>query len=119
MSWHRIVLPFTTPTNPDVVRIGRLGLERYEKENKPAGFAMLHATEQGETEFDDKWIVYLSPLAASMCTDIAEEYELEPCDVPARDEPNMAWVFGDPLVRGWLQESYQAKLANAAANSAS
>lgn len=114
MSWHRIVLPFNDPIDPDVVRIGKLGLECYEKENKPAGFAMLHATEGREIDVREKWIVYLSPVAASLCTEIAENYQVEPCEVPARDEPNMAWVFGDPLMMAQLQDSYEAKLAKSA-----
>ena len=118
MSWQRIVLPFNTEIDPDMVRIGKMGWECFEKENKPAGFAMFHATEPGETEADDKWIVYLSPVAASLCTEIAENYKLEPCDTPARDEPNIAYVFGDPRVMNDLQDSYEAKLAKSAANSA-
>jgi hypothetical protein len=115
MSWHRIVLPLTTNIDPDVVRIGKLGWDCYEKENKPAGFAMFHATAGTKDGVDDKWFVYLSPVAASLCKEIAENYKVEPCDVPARDEPNMAFVFGDPLVMGQLQDSYEAKLANSAA----
>ena len=121
MSWHRIVLPLTridrttNETSPDVVRIGQLGWDCYQRENKPEGFAMFHATEASEDGLNDKWVVYLSPVAASLCTEIAADYKLEPCDVPARDEPDIAYVFGDPLVMGWLQESYEAKSANSAA----
>ena len=115
MSWHRIVLPINgAHIDPDVVRIGMLGQQCYERENKPAGFGMLHATEGPSMEVRENWIIYLSPVAASLCKEIAENYKLEPCDVPARDEPNMAWVFGDPLVMGQLQDSYEAKLANSA-----
>ena len=115
MSWHKIVLPFTTKIDPDVVQIGKLGWACYERENKPAGFAMFHATEGGEDGLNDKWVVYLSPIAGSLCSEIQESYKVEPCDVPARDEPNMAFVFGDPLMMGQLQESYQAKRAGSAA----
>jgi hypothetical protein len=114
MSWHKIVIPFTTEIDPDVVQIGKLGWACYERENKPAGFAMFHATE-GEEGRNHYWIVYLSPVAASLCSEMKEGYKLEPCDVPARDEPNIAFVFGDPLMMGQLQESYQTKLANSTA----
>ena len=49
--------------------------------------------------------VYLSPVASSLCANIAEKYSLEPCKAPARDEPNMAFVFGDPRVMGQLRDS--------------
>ena len=116
MSWHKIVLPLD-PNNkidPDVVQIGNLGWACYERENRPAGFAMFHAT-KSEEGLNNNWIVYLSPVAASLCAEIKESYRVEPCDVPARDEPNIAFVFGDPLMMGQLQESYQAKLAGSAA----
>jgi hypothetical protein len=125
MSWHRIVLPLkridgtNNEIDPDVVRIGKLGQECFEKENKPAGFAMFHATEAQSTNGrNDNWVIYLSPVAASLCTEIAENYKLEPCDVPARDEPDIAYVFGDPLVMGQLQDSYEAKLAKLANSAA-
>ena len=38
---------------------------------------------------------------------LGERYTLEQCDVPARDEPNMIWVFGDPLVMGMLKEKWE------------
>jgi hypothetical protein len=115
MSWHKIVIPLTTEIDPDVVQIGKLGWACYERENKPAGFALFHATETKGNGLNEKWIVYLTPVAAELCTEIKESYKVEPCDVPARDEPNIAFVFGDPLTKGELQESYQAKLANSAA----
>src|SRR2546423_14269922 len=120
MSWHRILLPLTTDIDPEVVKIGKLGWDCYERENKPAGFAMFHATEASKEGSSENWVVYLSPVAASLCTEIKESYTVEPCDVPARDEPNVAFVFGDPLMMGQLQDSYEAKLANtnSGANSA-
>ena len=114
MSWHRIVLPFTTKIDPTVVKIGKLAWECYEKTNRPAGFAIFHATES-QDGLNEKWVIYLSPVVASLCKQLAESYTLEPCDIPARDEPNIAFVFGDPLIMGELQESYQAKLAGSSA----
>ena len=75
---------------------------------------MFHATQDADYE-NAKWIVYLTPVAASLCTEIKESYTVEPCEVPARDEQHMAFVFGDPLMMGHLQDSYEAKLANSAA----
>lgn len=106
MSWNRIVLPLTMTICPETVQIGKLAQEVYQKENKPEGFAMFHATcGNGRDESEDKRIVYFSPVAASLCTEILEQYSGETCDVPARDEPNMAFVFGDPLVMGYLKDS--------------
>ena len=126
MSWHRIVLPFTTEIDPTVVEIGKLAWERYLQEGKPVGFGMFHATEANAAR-EEFWVIYLTPVAASVCSEIGKTYKAEPCDVPARDEPIMAYVFGDPRTMSLLQESYEAKLAaqaaatapaNAAANSA-
>lgn len=103
MSWHRIVLPIMLEINPQVVEIGKLGWACFERENKPEGFAMFHATEGSGSGPDDKFIVYLSPRATELCTEIAESYTLEPCEVPANDEPNMIYVFGDPRVMGQLR----------------
>jgi hypothetical protein len=111
MSWHRIVLPLTVEIDPEVVRIGKLGLECYERENKPVGFAMFHATRGSEGGLDDKRIVYLTPVAAELCKEIAENYQLEPCERPARDEPDIAYVFGDPRMMGQLQDKYEATTA--------
>ena len=115
MSWQKIVLPLTMEIDPKVVEIGKMGWEAYFRENKPDGFGMFHATEAGDVEINDLRIVYLTPVAAELCKEIAENYKLEPCDVPARDEPNMAFVLGDPKTMGMLQDSYQAKLAEAEA----
>jgi hypothetical protein len=38
---------------------------------------------------------------------------MEPCDVPARDEPNMIWVFGDPLVMGHLKDKWEPEAEKA------
>ena len=109
MSWHRIVLPLETGgTDPKVVEIGSLGWACFERENKPAGFAMFHATEGSQAESNEKFIVYLSPVATELCKEVAESYTLEPCEVPSKDEPNIAYVFGDPLVMGQLRGAYRA-----------
>lgn len=105
-SWKRIVLPI--PENgvcPDTIHIGKLAWECFERENRPAGFGMFHATEGPGTGKNDKRIIYLSPVAARLCKEIAQEYKLERCAVPACDEPNMAWVFGDPLVKNLLRQT--------------
>ena len=52
------------------------------------------------------WSIF-RPVASELCTEIAERYTLEPCDVPARDEPDAAFVFGDPLVKGWLKDKFE------------
>ena len=107
MSWHKITLPLTLDIDPEVVKIGKLGWECYERENKPEGFAMFHATRGSQDECHDTRLVYLSPVASELCTEIAESYKLEACDVPARDEPNVAFVFGDPLMMGHLRDKYE------------
>jgi hypothetical protein len=111
MSWHRIVFPLTTTTNPDVVEIGRIAIARYD-EDKPADFGVFHATRGSEGGLDDKLIVYLSPVASELCgKELAEKYTLEPCEAPANDEPDMAWVYGDPRVRNQLKGVYQPATA--------
>lgn len=107
MSWHKITLPLNVEIDPDVVRLGDLAKAVYAKENKPEGFAMFHATRGSEGELDDKFLVYLSPVAAKLCTEIAETYTLEPCETPARDEPDIAFVFGDPRVMGQLKDKFE------------
>jgi hypothetical protein len=108
MSWHRIVFPLTTTINPEVVEIGKIVIARYEAENKPAGFGMFHATQGSEGELDDKLLVYLSPVASELCSsELSERYTLEPCEAPANDEPNIAWVHGDPRVMNQLRGVYQ------------
>jgi hypothetical protein len=115
MSWQMIILPFMVEIDPKVVEIGKLGWAAYERADKPEGFAMFHAKEGTEGRGDEQRIIYLSPVAAEICKEIGESYALVPCDVPARDEPDMAFVFGDPRMMGQLQDSYEAKLAQAEA----
>ncbi|HWF90536.1 MAG TPA: hypothetical protein VN659_16940 [Pyrinomonadaceae bacterium] len=112
MSWHKITLPIPPrkEIDPKVVEIGDLAKACYAEANKPAGFGMLHAsrTSDGNELEHDTRIVYLSPVAYELCHEvIGERYTLEPCDVPARDEPGLIWVFGDPLVMGMLADKYE------------
>ena len=104
MSWHKITLPLLGEIDPKVVEIGKIVWEICEKENIPAGFAMLHATRGSVKGLDDKMLVYLSPVATELCREaLSEKYELEPCGVPARNEPDVAYVFGDPQVMSELK----------------
>lgn len=104
MSWNRIVLPLIDPC-PQTIEIGNLGWEVYRQEKEPAGFAMFHATTGDENDPATQRIVYLTPVASSLCKNIAEKYSLEPCKTPARDEPYIAFVFGDPRMMGQLRDS--------------
>jgi len=104
MSWQRIVLPFTTEINPDMVEIGKRAMECYRQEKQPEGFAMFHATSgPGRGDHEDRFIVYFSPVAAIACSSAVSDYTLEPCEVPHHNEPNIAFVFGDPKVMGALR----------------
>ena len=94
MSWNRILLPLKMDNCPDTIEIGNLGWEVYRREKQPAGFAMFHASILNEQREPETRVIYLSPVAASLCRNIAEKYLCEPCKAPARDEPNMAFVFG-------------------------
>lgn len=110
MSWHRIVLPLQTGIDPNVVKLGEIARVWYEREGQPEGFGMYHATDGPSMDVQDKFIVYLTPVAAKLCgPEIAESYEIEPCAPPARDEPNAAYVLGDPHTKSDLQESYATK----------
>ena len=106
MSWQKITLPLTMEIDPKVVEIGKIVWDRYVAENKPAGFAMYHATRGSEGGLNDTRLVYLTPVAAEMCTELTEKYPLEACGIPARDEPDIAFVFGDPLTMSDLLEKY-------------
>ena len=105
MSWIRILLPLQMDNCPDTIEIGNLGWEVYRREKEPAGFAMFHASILDHNAQPVTRVVYLSPVASSLCANIAEKYSHEPCKAPARDEPNMAFVFGDPRVMGQLRDS--------------
>ena len=110
MSWHKITLPIPEmkEIDPKVVDIGELAKECWERENKPAGFGMFHASRGDNPNEHDTRFIYLSPVATEVCREaLSEDYTLEPCDVPARDEPGMIWVFGDPLVMGMLKEKWE------------
>jgi hypothetical protein len=100
--------------DPKVVEIGNLARACYEKENKPAGFGMFHASRGRNPAEHDTRFVYFSPVASEVCREvISEHYTLEACDVPARDEPGMIWVFGDPLVMGHLKEKWEPEAEQA------
>jgi len=105
MTWERIVVPFTTEISPDMVEIGRRGLECFVKDERPEGWAMFHATEgPGRGDEQDHFIVYFSPVAAASCREaVSGDYTLEPCEVPHHNEPNVSFVFGDPKVMAVLR----------------
>lgn len=110
MSWHKITLPIPPmkEIDPKVVEIGDLAKDRWAEENKPAGFGMLHASRGSDPMEHDTRLIYLSPVASEVCREVlSENYTLEPCDVPARDEPGIIWVFGDPLVMGMLKDRWE------------
>jgi len=121
MSWHKITLPIPPlkEIDPKVVEIGDLARDCWEQENKPDGFGMFHATRGTDELEHDTRLVYLSPVASELCREVlCEKYILEPCDVPARDEPGMIWVFGDPLVMGMLKEKWERETPAEAAQTA-
>ena len=66
---------------------------------------MFHAARGMHGEPDSKFIVYLSPVASELCSEIFESYTFEPCEVPARDEQDIAFVLGDPRTMGQLEET--------------
>jgi hypothetical protein len=105
MSWNRILLPLNPENCPHTVEIGQMAWDCYRREKEPAGFAMFHASILSENGTDDKRAVYLTPVASTVCAEIAEKYPFEPCKPPARDEPNIAFVFGDPRMMGQLRDS--------------
>jgi len=107
MSWQKITLPYNAEIDPRVVEIGDLAKACYERENRPAGFGMFHAARFNHDGMNDTRLIYLSPVAAELCQEIGERYTHEPCEVPYRDEPDIKWVFGDPLVMGHLREDYR------------
>ena len=112
MSWHKITLPIPPmkQIDPKVVEIGDLARELWLQENKPAGFGMLHASRGDDPNEHDTRFVYLSPVAYELCREALSDYDFEPCDVPARDEPGIIWVFGDPLVMGMLKDKWEPEV---------
>lgn len=110
MSWNRIVVPFTVDISPDLVEIGQMAWDCYRRAGEPKEFAMFHASEgPGTGDEKDRWIVYFTPLASEVCRKISEKYPFQPCErPPARDEPNMAYVFGDPRMMGQLRDSVES-----------
>jgi hypothetical protein len=115
MSWQKITLPIVEeqPIDPKVVEIGNFVVNRCVQLNTPAGFGMFHASRGNDKVQHDKRLIYLTPVAAELCPELRENYTLEPCDVPARDEPDMAFVFGDPLTMGHLADKYDPSLEEA------
>jgi hypothetical protein len=105
MSWNRIVLPLNVEICPDTVKIGEMAWDCYRRANEPAGFALFHATDGPDDGDHDRRIVYFSPVASEVCREISEVYPFEPCRPPARDESNIAYVFGDPRMMGQLRDS--------------
>jgi len=94
--------------DPKVVEIGDIAKACYANENKPVGFGMLHASRGSDPNEHDTRLIYFSPVAYEACREaIGERYTLEPCDVPARDEPGIIWVFGDPHVMAMLADKYE------------
>lgn len=110
MPWHRVVLPLQVEIDPNVVKMGDIAKACWQKAGFPEGFGMFHATDGPSMDEQDKFIVYLTPVAAELCgPEIAESYKIEPCAPMACDEPNAAYVFGDPRTKSLLQESYANK----------
>jgi len=117
MSWNRITLPLEydikDAVDPRVVEIGNIGWACYDKANRPAGFAMFHAA-RGTDNYTHTFVIYLSPLTSELCKEeiekASENYKLVPCEAPFRDEPYVSFVFGDPLVMGWLRDKYEPEL---------
>ena len=109
MEWHKITLPLVTDNiDPNVVEIGDMAKAIYTRENQPAGFGMYHATRGSKGGHEDKFLIYLTPVATELCKEtIGEKFTLEPCDPPARDEPDMSWVFGDPLTKNTLKDKFE------------
>lgn len=105
-SWNRIVLPVKLEVCPDTVAIGNMAWDCYRRANQPDGFAMFHATDgPPDGDLNSRMIIYFSPVASEVCREISEKYPFEPCKTPARDEPSIAYVFGDPRMMGQLRDS--------------
>src|SRR5689334_19539728 len=108
MSWHKITLPIPPmkEIDPKVVEIGDLARERWEQENKPAGFGMLHASRGTSDPLEqDARINYRPPVASELCgEELREKYPVGLWAAPARGEPGIMWVLGDPLVMGMLKD---------------
>jgi hypothetical protein len=109
MSWHKIAFPSTTDDNPDVLKIGQLAGEGFFRADKPQGFGMYHAKRGVPNQPDAIIIVYLSPVACEVCPEIFESYKFEPCEAPALNEQDIAFVIGDPWSKTLLQEWYGGK----------
>ena len=59
--------------DPKVVEIGDLAKACYAKENKPAGFGMLHASRGSNPNEHDTRFIYFSPVASEVCREAIGE----------------------------------------------
>ena len=109
MPWHKITLPLISDDiDPNVVEIGDMAKAIFARENQPEGFGMFHATRGSRGGHEDKFLIYLTPVASELCNEtIAEKFTVEPCGTPARDEPDIAYVFGDPRTMGMLKDKFE------------
>ena len=105
MSWHKTTFPSTSEDHPDVLNAGRLATEAFMKANKPQGFGMFHAKRGVPDAPGAILIVYVTPVASEVCTELFETYKFEPCEAPFTGEQNMAYVLGDPWSMTLLQET--------------
>ena len=116
MSWHKTTFPSTSADHPDVLNVGKLCTESFLKENKPHGFGMFHAKRGIPDAEGAILIVYLSPVASEVCKEVFESYTFEPCQAPARNEQNIAFVVGDPwtmtLLREWFEDERPLNLTD-------
>ena len=104
MSWHKTTFPSTSEHHPDVINVGKLVTDAFYKAEKPQGFGMFHAKRGIPDQPGAILIVYLSPVASELCPEIFESYKFEPCEAPARNEQDIAFVVGDPWSMSLLQE---------------
>ena len=104
MSWHKATFPSVTDDIPEVLQIGQLAGEGFFRANKPQGFGMFHAKRGIPNQPGSTLIVYLSPVASETCPEIFESFKFEPCEAPARNEQDIAFVIGDPWTMSLLQE---------------
>lgn len=109
MPWHKVTLPLITDNmDPNIVEIGNMAKAIFARENRPEGFGMFHATRGSKGGHEDKFLIYLTPVASELCNEtIAEKFPVEVCDTPARDEPDIAYVFGDPRTMGLLKDKFE------------
>ena len=116
MSWHKTTFPSTSADHPDVLNIGKLVTEAFHRAGNPQGFGMFHAKRGVPDQPGAIIIVYLSPVASEVCPETFESYQFEPCQAPARNEQNIAFVVGDPwtvnLLREWFEDERPLTLSD-------